>query len=231
MKANLISIENMNLYLSSYMIGDHADRLLAIAGGPGARMAIITNALDAFPLADQLAFARSQFDPDEYFSSFGFDPSLVDLRPYAGRQEALRKALLRFKVVWVLGGNTFILRRAMRESGFDLLVPELLANGVVYAGWSAGACVAGDSLRAVEIMDEPTATAPGYLTSETIYDGLNLVPFTILPHYESDHAEAPLAAKAAAWATEQNIPYRVLRDGEVLLVEKGGAPTLLPRVG
>ncbi len=35
----------MNLYLSSFWLGDHADLLLDMAGGPGARMAIITNAI------------------------------------------------------------------------------------------------------------------------------------------------------------------------------------------
>lgn len=219
----------MNLYLSSYMIGDHADRLLSMAGGPGARMAVITNALDAFTFDDQLTYARTQFDADEYFAAHGFDPSLVDLRRYAGRREALRRVLLRHRVIWVLGGNTFLLRRAMRESGFDEVIREVLDDGVIYAGWSAGACVAGDSLQAVGIMDEPGITAPGYLTSDVIWKGLGLVPFTILPHYESDHFEAPLAAKAATWAAEQQIDFRTLRDGEVMLVANGGAPTLLPR--
>ena len=221
----------MNLYLSSYMIGDNASRLLAMAGGPGARMAIISNALDSFGLDDQLAFTRSQFDPDEYFARHGFDPSLIDLRRYTGRQEALRSMLLRHKVIWVLGGNAFLLRRAMRESGFDNIVGELLASGMVYAGWSAGACVAGNSLRAVGIMDEPEASAPGYLTDEIIWDGLALVPFAILPHYESDHPEAPLAAKAVDWAMKQQVPFRALRDGDVIIVESSGAPTLLERTG
>lgn len=194
-------------------------------------MAIISNALDSIGLDDQLAFTRSQFDPDEYFASHGFDPSLIDLRRYIGRQEALRSMLLRHKVIWVLGGNAFLLRRAMRESGFDTIVGELLANGMVYAGWSAGACVVGDSLRAVSIMDEPEASAPGYLTDEVIWEGLALVPFAILPHYKSDHPEAPQAAQAVDWAVKQQVPFRALRDGDVIIVENGGAPTLLERTG
>lgn len=219
----------MNLYLSSYMIGDHADRLREMAGGRGARMAIITNALDGIATEAQLEFARNRFDPDEYFAAYGFDPSLIDLRRYGGRQEALRALLQRHSVIWVLGGNTFLLRRAMRESGFDQIIGDLLASGIVYGGWSAGACVAGDSLRAVGIMDEPHAEAAGYLSSEVIWEGLGLVPFTIVPHFESDHAEAPLAAKAVAWATDQDIEFRPLRDGEVIVVEKNGRPMVLPR--
>lgn len=218
----------MNLYLSSYMIGDHLDRLLAMAGGAGARMAVITNALDAIPLTDQLAYARHEFDPDEYFADLGFDPSLVDLRGYAGREQVLHSMLLRHRVIWVLGGNAFVLRRAMRESGFDRIIRSLVAANVVYAGWSAGACVAGDSLTAVGLMDDPAASAPGYLTSDAIDNGLALLPFTIIPHFQSAHVESGLAGQAVAWATQRNLPFRALRDGEVLVVEDGGPPTILP---
>jgi dipeptidase E len=217
------------LYLSSYLIGDHPDRLLSMAGGPGARMAIITNALDNIPLEAQLDHTRKTFDPVAYFGGHGFDPSLVDLRHYFGRPVQLREVLLRHRVVWALGGNTFLLRRAMRESGFDAILGSLLDEGVVYAGWSAGACVAGDSLRAVGVMDEPNATAPGYPSDEPIWDGLRLVPFTIIPHFRSEHREAALAEMAVQWAVEQGIEYVALRDGEVLL-KTDEEPRLLPRM-
>lgn len=74
------------LYLSSYLLGDHGDRLLSMAGGQGARMAVIINALDAIPLDAQLNHARTKFDPLTYFLQNGFDPSLLDLRRYFGRR-------------------------------------------------------------------------------------------------------------------------------------------------
>ena len=221
----------MTVYLSSFMIGDHVDRLLALAGGPGARMAVITNALDYISFEDQLAYCREAQDLDEYFAGFGFDPSLIDLRYYFGRREALRAMLLRHRIVWAVGGNAFLLRRAMRDSGFDLLIGELLEAGVIYAGWSAGACVAGDSLRAVGQMDATNVSASGYTTSDIIWEGLGLVPFTVLPHFQSEHPEASSAAAAAAWAEEREIPHRTLRDGDVLLAIGGSEPVLLPRHG
>ncbi len=69
---------SMNLYLSSYLIGDHPERLLGMAGKRGARMAIITNALDAFPFEAQLEFTRNRFDPDVYFAQHGFEPNIAD---------------------------------------------------------------------------------------------------------------------------------------------------------
>ncbi|HEU0099267.1 MAG TPA: Type 1 glutamine amidotransferase-like domain-containing protein [Allosphingosinicella sp.] len=219
----------MKLYLSSLMVGDHVDRLIALAGGRGARMAVITNALDYIPLQAQLEHARAHFDPMIYFADNGFDPSLLDLRFYFGRPAALRAVLLRHKVIWALGGNAFLLRRALRESGFDNIIGDLLGEGIIYAGWSAGACVAGDSLRAIGLMDDPSVSAPGYDSAEPIWDGLGLVPFTIIPHYRSEHPEAPAAGKAAEFALSNGIDFRTLSDGDVLLLAENGVPTLLSR--
>lgn len=207
----------MRLYLSSYMLGDHHDRLFEMVGGTGARMAVVTNALDAIPLEAQLDYARTTFDPIAYFSDNGFDPSFVDLRRYFGRPDDLHKLLCRYRIIWALGGNTFLLRRAMRDSGFDVMLDGLLDRGIVYAGWSAGACVAGDRLEAVAIMDEPDAAAPGYVTTDRLDAGMGLVPFTIIPHYDSPHPEAELAGKSVAWAKERGIDHVALRDGDAVI--------------
>jgi dipeptidase E len=218
----------MKLYLSSYMLGDHLDRLLDMVAEPR-RMIIVTNALDAIPLADQIEYTRNVFDPVEYFSDARFDPALIDLRIYFGRPRELRDVLLRQNVVWALGGNSFLLRRAMRLSGLDDLLPELFAAQIVYAGWSAGACVAGDSLRAVAPMDEPEAIAPGYPDTAPVWEGLGLLPYGIIPHCESDHPEADAAARAVAQAEASRIPFRALRDGDVLVSENGKVELLAAR--
>ncbi|MEA3065933.1 MAG: dipeptidase [Sphingomonadales bacterium] len=219
----------MKLYLSSMMIGDHPDRLLAMAGGRGARMALITNALDNIPLEAQLEYTRTRMDAIAYFAGQGFDPSPVDLRFYFGRTRPLRDVVLRHRIVWATGGNAFLLRRAMLESGFDGLVRDLLGEGLVYGGWSAGACVAGTSLRPIGLMDDPDATAAGYGASGPVWEGLGLVPFAIISHHASDHPEAPAAGRAIEFATAQGIAHIALRDGDVL-VGDGGEPELLPRL-
>ena len=218
----------MKFYLSSYRLGDHADRLLAMVAEPR-RMIIVTNALDAIPLEAQLRYARKTFDPVRYFADAGFDPTLIDLRRYFGRKGALRDVLLRQNVIWALGGNSFLLRRAMRASGFDEILPALLEAGVVYGGWSAGACVAGDSLRAVAAMDEPDTLAPGYTDAAPIWEGLGLVPFGIIPHWDSEHREAEAAAKAVAEAEASRTSFRALRDGDVLVCDNGEIELLARR--
>ncbi|HEY4077387.1 MAG TPA: Type 1 glutamine amidotransferase-like domain-containing protein [Rhizomicrobium sp.] len=219
----------MKLYLSSYMIGDHADRLLAMAGH-NARMAIITNALDAFPMENRFQYTRTVFDPVEYFLGQGFDPELVDLRYYFGRAAALRESLRRYKIVWALGGNTFLLRRAMRESGFDSFIAEMLRDeGIIYGGWSAGACVAAPSLRGIALMDEPEAMADGYSSRDIVWEGLDLVPFSIVPHVQSNHPESALASKAVSYLESRGLPYQPLRDGDVVMKDGGDVTVLLAK--
>lgn len=191
-------------------------------------MALITNALDNIPLEAQLEYTRTQLDSVAYFAGHGFDPSPLDLRFYFGRTGALRDVLLRHRIVWATGGNAFLLRRAMHESGFDALVHDLLGEGLIYGGWSAGACVAGKSLRPIGLMDVPDVTAPGYGAGGTLWEGLGLVPFAIIPHHRSDHPEAPAAQRAVDYAAAQGIEHVALRDGDVLLRD-GGGPELLPR--
>ncbi len=218
----------MNLYLSSYGLGDHADLLLDMAGGAGARMAIITNALDAIPVEAQMAYLQVKPDPLIAYAQAGFDPALIDLRRFFGRTDDLATVLRRHRIIFALGGNSFILRRAMRDSGFDAIIEELLGEGIVYGGFSAGACVMGDDMRAIALMDSPEEHAPGYLTDDPIMTGLGLVPFTIIPHVDSDHAEAELATKSVAFAEASGIPHKALRDGDVI-VRRDDSIKTLPR--
>lgn len=218
----------MNLYLSSYGFGDHADLLLDMAGGPGARMAIIANALDAIPIEAQNAHFRVNEDPLIAYAEQGFDPALIDLRRFFGRRVDLASVLRRHRVIFAVGGNTFLLRRAMRDSGFDTIIGDLLAEGIVYGGFSAGTCVMGDDLRAVAVMDVPEERASGYLTDDPITTGLGLVPFTIIPHVASDHPETELAAQSLAYARANGIAHVPLKDGEVI-VRRGAAIETLPR--
>ena len=71
-----------------------------------------------------------------------------------------------------------MLRYEMRRSGFDKVIKELLDDGKVFGGFSAGALVAGISIAGVEMDDEPE------FAEEVIKEGLSLVPFVILPHVD-----------------------------------------------
>jgi dipeptidase E len=128
---------------------------------------------------------------------------------------------------WVTGGNTFLLRRAMTQSGFDQIIREMLdTDEIVYRGFSAGAVVVTPTLRGIDLMDNPLQLAEDY-SPTVIWEGLHLVDFSIVPHYKSDHPEAPLADKATEYLAANCIPFRTLRDGQVI-VQHGDQLMLYP---
>lgn len=206
----------MRLFLASSRTSDGFPELVRMAGR-GARAAVISNAVDFIPNGERDAYARNVFDPVAYFRDLGLDAFDLDLRAYFGRPRALLAELERTRLVWVTGGNAFLLRRAMRQSGFDALAPGLVwADRLVYGGWSAGACVVAPSLRGLEHMDDPNLLAEGY-DPEPVWEGLGLIDAAIVPHFRSDHAEAPAAEATAAWMAANGVPHRTLRDGDVLI--------------
>ncbi|MCJ9671398.1 MULTISPECIES: Type 1 glutamine amidotransferase-like domain-containing protein [unclassified Neorhizobium] len=210
----------MRLYLSSYRLGDHVEKLSALMHG-GKRIAVISNALDFIPAEARRRYETTVYSPIEEFAGLGFTAEPLDLRDYFGKPETLAQRLRPFDLVWALGGNAFLLRRAMRQSGFDGVICDLLdADAVAYGGFSAGAVVATPTLRGIELMDEPNVIAEGY-DADIVWEGLGLVDFSIVPHYHSDHDEAKAADKALAWFGENGLPFRAMRDGEVFVVDGG----------
>ncbi|MDI9897614.1 Type 1 glutamine amidotransferase-like domain-containing protein [Rhodococcus sp. IEGM 1381] len=190
----------MKLFLSSYRFGGHSDAFVQLTGPPS-DLAVIANASDAWPAAARDSSLRSEFGP---LRALGYRPAEVDLREYAGRPAAFERALEGFGAVWVRGGNTFVLRAQLARSGADkILIERVRGNSIAYGGYSAGACVAAPSLIGVEDADDPGEVRPA-TGIDTLWDGLNLVDFSIVPHLNS-----VLDNNDSGWATLQ----RLRRDG------------------
>ncbi|WP_454848128.1 Type 1 glutamine amidotransferase-like domain-containing protein [Rhizobium binxianense] len=215
----------MRLYLSSYRLGASQARLRRLLKG-GRRAAVIQNALDFIPVESRCAYEASIYDPREELSGLGIEAEDLDLRDYFGRPDALKTALAGLDLVWAVGGNAFLLLRAMRQSGFDRVIAELLReDALVYGGFSAGAVVATPTLKGIELIDDPMQLASGY-GPDILWNGLGLVDFSIVPHYRSDHDEAQMAEKAVFFLEKAGMPFQAMRDGEVIIVD-GREVTLL----
>ncbi len=204
----------MKLYLSSYKLGDQSQQLVSWL--PNKRIALISNALDFATDLERKEQSR-QRDVAE-LRGIGLDPGEIDLRSYFGKKDELETALSQFDGIWLRGGNTFVLRRAMAYSGLDLLLQSLATTDFVYGGYSAGACVAAPTLRGIDLADDPEITPNGY-QPEIIWDGLNFVPYCIAPHYDSDHPESALIQRSIQYFIDHQIHFVALRDGDVLLEE------------
>jgi dipeptidase E len=181
------------------------------------RVAVISNALD-FSNDHARRTGRVTEELNE-LSELGLRPAAVDLREFFGSPNATRAMLEEFDGAWVLGGNVFILRRAMKYSGFDQLLFEKASASApfVYAGYSAGACVLGPTLKGIHLVDPPEQPADGY-DPDVIWEGINLLPYSIAPHFDSDHPESLQINDVVEYFEAHEMPYRKLRDGEAVVV-------------
>ncbi len=204
----------MKLYLSSYFFGNNPEHLVKMIG-PGKKVAIIMNAADIYGNEKRPTYLANEV---KKFKSLGIEAEELDLRDYFKSPESLKVKLSEYGAVWVMGGNSFVLRRAMQYSGFDELIVPLIQNDlIVYAGFSAGSVVATKSLKGIEIVDDPKQITSDY-RNEVIWDGLNLVDFSIAPHYKSDHPESGMVDKVVAYFEENNMPYKAITDGQAIVI-------------
>lgn len=203
----------MKFYLSSYRVGEHGKKLAELSGG--GPLAYIPNALDHVPIASQKdSRERNTRDVRE----LGIAIELLDLKDFFSASASIESALSRFSGVWVTGGNTFVLRQAMKLSGFDEAIKRLASSPFLYAGYSAGVCVLAPDLKPLQIVDRPN-TFPYPEISEVIWQGLHFLDYMVLPHYKSDHPESADIDKEVQYCNDNGIPYRTLRDGEALFGE------------
>lgn len=205
----------MKLFLSSYHLGSNPKKFLDLFS-ENKNVAIIANAKDY--KGSEEREERTEIDVKN-LKELNLIPKEIDLRDYFGKKEALGKKLNEFAAVWVLGGNTFILRRAMKKSGLDEILREKVSDkNFIYGGYSAGSCVVTPTLKGLEFMDDPNVVPDGY-KDEVIWEGLGLVDYFIVPHYKSGHPESSDADKTVKYLEENNIPFKTLRDGEVIISE------------
>ncbi len=207
----------MKLYLSSYKIGDNP-QLLADLIGNNKKIAIIPNALDIYT---DLVRREASLQREKYsLTQIGLQSEELDLKKYFNNQKDLENKMNKYGGVWVLGGNTFVLRRAYKESGLDIWLQQQKNNkDFVYAGYSAGVCVLSPSLKGLETIDDPVVVGQGY-PKETIWEGLNLINFAFASHYKSPgHPETEMVDKEVEHYKKVGVKYKTLHDGEVIIME------------
>ncbi len=212
----------MRLYLSSFKLGREPARLRELVGSHP-RTAVIMNATDEFSADQQDERLVLEINA---LGELGLEAEGLDLRHYFDRPAELRQALGAYGLVWLRGGNAFVLRRAMQRSGFDAAIKQYVADDrLVYGGFSAGAVIAAPTLRGLELVDDPATLPDGY-SGSPLWDGLSLIDYSIAPHYRSDHPESSLVENVVTYFEDNSMPYRALRDGEVIVVDRDATELL-----
>jgi dipeptidase E len=200
----------MKLYLSSINIPAPGD-LAKLLGKPlsQTKVTLVANAQDYY---SERAREYQIGLRVECLKALGFKVTVVDLRGYRDATK-LTNELAGTDLVWAMGGNTFCLRYEMKLSGFDEVITQLLEQGVVYGGDSAGALVAGLSIGGIESADIPEY-AP-----EVIEDGLKLVPFVVLPHVDNPEFAEVMPIVRGRSAKDSLIE---LKDSQAVIFDEAG---------
>ncbi|MBU1199637.1 MAG: Type 1 glutamine amidotransferase-like domain-containing protein [Nanoarchaeota archaeon] len=142
--------------------------------------------LPKLPKDYTVAFIPTAADPYENKSFVEEDRSkllelgfkVVDVDIKEKTEEQLLDELAGIDIIFVAGGNTFYLLEKSIESGFGKIVKNLVEQGVMYIGSSAGSVLVGPTLEPIQTLDDPKK-APNLKS----FTGLNIVDFVVLPHF------------------------------------------------
>jgi dipeptidase E len=165
-----------------------------------------------------LFFPFALFDRDGYvakakarFAAMGY--TVKPVQAANNPQTAIEQA----DAIFIAGGNTFRLLKALQD--LDLLEPirRRVKNGTPYIGSSAGANVAGPTIKTTKDMP---------IVQPCSFDSLGLVPFQISPHYldpdpASTHMGETQEERILQFLEENETPVVAIREGAWLLIENG----------
>jgi len=205
----------MKLYLSSFRLGNNPEKLVAMVG-KNKKVAFIANATD---YCDKITRNEKVKEGIANLEELGFEVNEIDLRDYFEKTKELAKKMTEFSLIFVRGGNVFLLRRAFAQSGFDKwLMTQKDNKDLVYGGYSAGCCILSPSLKGFEIVDDPYTLTP-YYKPEIIWEGLGLLDYAFVPHFESDHPESESVSRQVEYFKKNGVVFKALHDGEVIITE------------
>lgn len=198
----------MRLFLASLGFGDHPDALVRIVGRD-ARIGVVVNAVDDRPASDQRLAVEVESDE---MSRLGLRPSHLDV---ADPESVSRLDAL--DALWVRGGNTFVLRRALAVGGLDTAIADRVRAGTLaWAGYSAGAAVLSPDLDYVGEVDDPAAAGPVPITT-----GLGVLDRPVVPHVDGSYDEALRCAALSDRLTREGVAHHRIGDRDALTVVDG----------
>ena len=197
----VLLISNSTLYGSGYL--DHAAAEICDFLGSAKRVVFIP-----YALYDRDAYAAQA---QKRFEKMGID--LTSIHTASDPTQAISDA----EAVFIGGGNTFRLLKALYD--FDVLKPirQRVADGMPYVGSSAGSNVAGPTIKTTK--DMPIVQPPSF-------NALGLVPFQISPHFldpdpNSTHMGETQEERILQFLEENDTTVAGLREGAMVRVENG----------
>jgi len=132
----------------------------------------------------------------------------------------MESIIRRARVVYISGGNTFLLNHRLHISGLMPFLRKKVQAGLPVVGFSAGMIVCGPNILTSKDMNSVETNR---------FDSLNVTPFNFLAHYDADAYGQ--SAQHDDWLSD----YHVFHDNAVILLNDGayvkveGKKTMLVR--
>jgi dipeptidase E len=197
----ILLISNSTIYRRGYL--DHVAE--EIEGFLGARRNVLFFPFALFDRDKYAANARARF------AAMGLVLESAHAAP------SLPNAIATTEAIFVGGGNTFRLLKALEDLEVMSAIRERVKAGVPYIGSSAGSIVAGPTIKTTKDMP---------VIQPRSFDALGLVPFQISPHYldpepNSTHMGETQEERIGQFLEENNAPVVGIREGAWLVAENG----------
>ena len=197
----VLLISNSTLYGSGYL--DHAESEIRSFLGTVGRVLFVP-----YALYDRDAYSATA---RERFQKMGY--GLGSIHTAIDAQRAVNDA----EAIFIGGGNTFRLLKAIYDASVLQAIQRRVAEGMPYIGSSAGANIAGPTIKTTK--DMPIVQPPSF-------DALGLVSFQISPHFldpdpNSTHMGETQEERILQFLEENDTPVAGLREGAMVRVENG----------
>ncbi len=135
------------------------------------------------------------------------------------RQREIEDILRDASLVYIPGGNTFLLNHRLNISGISLYLKKKVQAGLPLVGFSAGAIACGPNILTSKDMNT---------VGTSFFEGLNVTPFNFSPHYPLDNYGQSVKDE---WLSDYHFfhdnPVIMLCDGAYVKVD--GKKTTLVR--
>jgi dipeptidase E len=206
----ILRISNSTVYGHGYL--DHVEDQIKHFLGDAKKVLFFP-----FALHDRDAYASKA---KARFAAMG--PSLESVHTVRDPRTAIQQT----DAIFIGGGNTFRLLKALQDLELLDLIRRKVRSGAPYIGSSAGSNVAGPTIKTTKDMP---------IVQPRSFNSLGLVPFQISPHFldpdrNSTHMGETQEERILQFLEENATPVVGVREGAWLLCENG-AVTLKGEAG
>jgi dipeptidase E len=199
--SRILLISNSTIHGRGYL--DHAEAEIKSVLGAARRVLFFPYALH-----DRDGYAAKA---RERFAAMGYELSS------AHSASDPRQAVAATDAIFIGGGNTFRLLKALQDLELIDPIRQRIREGAPYVGSSAGSNVAGRTIKTTKDMP---------IVQPRSFDALGLVPFQISPHFQdpdpsSTHMGETQEERIVQFLEENETPVLGMREGAWVRAGKG----------